>query len=282
MAAGAKQERPAGAEAYSSRESTSTRNPHASGKQISASELAKLSPEERVLAQWKAAYGTPISDEAKTQFSISACGHTFSLADVRLWQDHHKNKADKVNVIYLEFFFDGMLGEVQGKEEEFHKAFETMVEKQLQEVRATEFRKRLTARRRASASRAVAADAEGGSSTTPLNDDPEWREYLKRPVPATNLSIQSMREAGCMLRFLVCQTSISWSGAEVLGQIAFQEQFPIDGVAQEPSKSSKPMPTWVYGMMCCTVGFATITVAAWWQIVKAVLAHGEGLVPLLE
>ena len=59
-----------------------------------------------------------------------------------------------------------------------------------------------------------------------------------------------------MLRFLVCQTSISISASEalealesasrqVLGQIAFQEHFPIDGIAQEPSKSTKPLPRWV-------------------------------------
>merc|ERR1712224_241880 len=91
---------------------------------------------------------------------------------------------------------------------------------------------------------------EGGSSKI-LDDEAssEWLNFLKRPAPATNTKIESLREAGCMIRFLVCQTSISVSAAEVLGQISFQEHFPIDGVAQEKSKSTKPLPKWVYYMM---------------------------------
>jgi len=77
-----------------------------------------------------------------------------------------------------------------------------------------------------------------------------------------------------MLRFLVCQTSLSVSASEVLGQIAFQEHFPIDGVAQEPSKSTKPLPRWVYGLFVCTGGLTTITILAWWQVVRQVTASG--------
>jgi len=233
-----------------------------------------MSPEKRVLAQWNAAYGCPLSDEAKAQFRIHAVGLTFKLADVRLWTNHYQQKkADENGTIFLEFFFDGSPEELGDQEDEFKRAFETMIEQQLQEVRLKEFRKRLTARRRGRGSHNSGRSEDGveGGGGEIGSDDGEWREYLQKPVPATELSIRSLREAGCMLRFLVCQTSLSVSASEVLGQIAFQEHFPIDGVAQEPSKSTMPMPKWVYGLAVCTVGVTVITICAWWQIVKVAL-----------
>eukprot|EP00440_Ansanella_granifera_P053258 gb/GFBE01057736.1/.p1 GENE.gb/GFBE01057736.1/~~gb/GFBE01057736.1/.p1 ORF type:complete len:275 (+),score=79.53 gb/GFBE01057736.1/:1-825(+) len=256
--------------AYSSRQSTSTRNPHAATKPLNAKELARLSTEDRVLAQWRASSGCPISDEAKAQFCIQCLGNTFNLADVRLWQLHHTASKEGQSTIYLEFFFDGSPEEIKDQEEVFKKAFETMIETQLQEQRVNEFRKKLATRRRGNRGGGGGEDAgEGG-------DDDDWRSYLKKPVPATELSIRSLREAGCMLRFLVCQTSLSVSASEVLGQIAFQEHFPIDGVAQEPSKSTKPMPRWVYGLGACTVGMTLITITAWYQVVRQVAMSGGG------
>eukprot|EP00435_Cladocopium_sp_Y103_P026715 s1617_g6.t1 len=143
----------------------------------------------------------------------------------------------------------------------FKKAFESMIETQLQEQRLTQFRQKLAARRR------KGQDSSDGG-------DQEWQSYLKRPVPATELSIRSIREAGCMLRFLVCQTSISIGAGEVLGQIAFQEHFPIDGVAQEPSKSTKPMPRWVYGLGACTAFMTVVTITAWYQVVRQIAFSG--------
>eukprot|EP00438_Fugacium_kawagutii_P032402 Skav234905 [mRNA] locus=scaffold840:771493:775069:+ [translate_table: standard] len=244
--------------AYSGRQSTSTRNPHTASKAIDVKSLSKLSVEDRVFAQWRAASGCPISDEAKTQFCIQCLGKTFNLADVRLWQ-HAPGKGNAS--IYLEFFFDGSPDEIRDQEEVFKKAFESMIETQLQEQRLTQFRQKLAARRR----KGQEGEGEG---------DQEWQSYLKRPVPATELSIRSIREAGCMLRFLVCQTSISTGAAEVLGQIAFQEHFPIDGVAQEPSKSMKPMPRWVYGLGACTAFMTVVTITAWYQVVRQISFSG--------
>lgn len=246
--------------AYSGRQSTSTRNPHTASKALDAKALAKLSVEDRVLAQWRAACGCPISDEAKTQFCIQCLGKTFNLADVRLWQHRTPGKGDQA-AVYLEFFFDGSPDEIRDQEEVFKKAFESMIETQLQEQRLTQFRQKLAARRRKGQD-----SGDGG--------DQEWQSYLKRPVPATELSIRSIREAGCMLRFLVCQTSISIGASEVLGQIAFQEHFPIDGVAQEPSKSTKPMPRWVYGLGACTAFMTVVTITAWYQVVRQIAFSG--------
>eukprot|EP00933_Yihiella_yeosuensis_P022936 TRINITY_DN17950_c0_g2_i4.p1 TRINITY_DN17950_c0_g2~~TRINITY_DN17950_c0_g2_i4.p1 ORF type:complete len:269 (+),score=61.30 TRINITY_DN17950_c0_g2_i4:106-912(+) len=251
-----------GKNAYHGRESTATRNPHAATKVVSAKELAKLSPEDRVLAQWRAASGNPISDEAKTQFCIHALGKTYTLADVRLWKEHH-NSQGAAKAIYLEFFFDGSPEELGDQQEVFTKAFETMIEQQLQEQRVAEFREKLARRRRG-----------GGGGEETEGGDEDWRSFLKKPIPATELSVRSLREAGCMLRFLVCQTSLSISASEVLGQITFQEHFPIDGVEQEPSKSTKPLPRWVYGLAVCTVGMTLITITAWYQVVKQVAFTG--------
>lgn len=260
-------------EAYQGRQSTSTRNPHAATLPVSAKELARLSPEERVLRQWKAAFGAPISDEAKVQFCIHLGDKAFELADARLWQAHYNNPKlvqDGGSSIFLEFFFDGMISELAGQEDAFTAAFESMIQKQLQEVRITEFRKRLTARKRANGRRNAAAEdggVEGGGACD--GDESEWKDYLKRQAPAVELSVRAMREAGCMLRFLVCQTSISASAAEALGQIAFQEHFPIDGVQQEPSGSKRPLPRWVYWMLVLSFIFVVVTIIAWWQVVKA-------------
>lgn len=269
---------PAAANAYAGRESVSTRNPHEASKPLSAKEkqaLSRLSPEERVLRQWRAAYGCPISDESKAQFCISACGKTFTLADCRLWKDSHNagQKEKAAGSIHLEFFFDGSTDEIAGQEDVWTTAFENMLESQLQEVRVTEFRKRLaSARRRPGKGTNSASEdcsVEGGSDRSSTDDD-DWRSYLKnmKPVPKTDLHVRSIREAGCMLRFLVCQTSISAQAAEVLGQIAFQEHFPIDGVDQEPSKSTMPLPRWIYMTLAFLFLVMVLTFMAWAQVVK--------------
>jgi hypothetical protein len=269
--------------AYSGRKSESTRNPHSSkgaapNKRIR--ELQCLCYEDRVLEQWRASMGCPVSDEAKVQFQVQALNNApHALADVRLWLDHHDPKTSRkvkdTGTIYLEFFFDGSKAEYKDDEEAFTRAFETMIERQLQERRLTEFRKKLQTRRRGAAARQADDCGEGGEDAAP-QDDKEWKEYLHRPIPATKLTVESIRESGCMLTFLVVQTSLSISAGEVLGQTAFQEHFPIDGQFQDRPKSDKPMPRWAYGLMCCTATMTTVTVFAWWQIVKyAIFPHPE-------
>lgn len=257
---------------HAGRESTSTRNPHSAfvaPAKIKTKDLSKLDFDDRVIEQWRAAFGCPVSDEAKSQFSIKAVGKDYTLSDVRLWQAHHaqkvQNDKDKGKV-YLEFFFDGSPSEFEGQEEVFTKAFEFMIEQQLQERRLVEFRQKLSARRR----KPDGGGGGGEDASEGGGGDAAWNSYLKTPVPITDLSIRSLREAGCMLRFLVCQTSISTGAGEMLGQIAFQEHFPIDGIAQEASKSQKPMPTWVYYLMFFTAVMTFLTLFAWWQIVKQV------------
>mmetsp|Transcript_43686 Transcript_43686/g.103106 ORF Transcript_43686/g.103106 Transcript_43686/m.103106 type:complete len:302 (+) Transcript_43686:57-962(+) len=281
-------------DAYAGRKSTSTRNPHVASKPASASwakELMKLSPEERTLAMWRAAHGCPVSDEAKAQFTIEALGYTFRLADVRLWQDHHPKKSAKEGghekgAVFLEFFFDGLLEELGDSRDVFIKAFEDLIESQLRERRATEFKKRLTARRRpvkrGAASQADDADdccIEGGGGMSSLGeeDDQEWKSYLQKKVPATDLSVRSMREAGCMLRFVVCQTSLSIGAGEELGQIAFPEHFPIDGKPQQIKESTKPLPRWVYVMGICTVVVVVVTLAAWLKVASELTAGTYGM-----
>mmetsp|Transcript_30904 Transcript_30904/g.78251 ORF Transcript_30904/g.78251 Transcript_30904/m.78251 type:complete len:273 (+) Transcript_30904:2-820(+) len=265
--------------AYKGRESGSTRNPHSASapgaKQLK--EWSKLSCEERVLTQWRAAFGCPVSDEAKAQFCIHALDRTFRLSDVRLWTQHHPLHGKHVvdgGKVHLEFFFDGTTSELTGHEEEFTKAFENMIEQQLQERRVIDFRKKLATRRRRGTASPGEGDMDGGDGV----DDEDWNTYLKKPVPATDFSIRSYREAGCMLMFLVCQTSVSVSASEVLGQIAFQEHFPIDGVAQPPSTSTMPLPRWFYGLGACTVTLSFFAVVAWWQVFTQIaLAGGEAV-----
>jgi len=267
-------------DAYSGRKSESTRNPHSGLTKPSrrTKDLTTLCTEERVLEQWRRAAGEPVSDNSKIQFQVHCLENVHRLADVRLWTEHHEKATKKekdTGTIYLEFFFDVTPDSYQGKQDVFIKAFERMVENQLQERRVVEFRQKFAARRRGGlAKRDVGGDSEdcgeggGEGGAAPMEDDSEWKKYLNRPVPATDLSVRSLREAGCMLSFLVVQTSLSVSAAEVMGQITFNEQFPIDGKDQEIAKCEKPMPMWAHGLIWCTGLLAAITLFAWWQAVK--------------
>lgn len=224
-----------------------------------------------MLEQWRAASGTPISDEAKIQFCVHALGDKFQLADVRLWSEHHKTK--HASSIFLEFFFDGAPEDISGEDDAFTKSFETMIEDTLRERRATQFKKKLQARSGGAGLRSRGAASEAGGEGGHRNEsDEEWKQYLKGPAPATELTVRSIRESGCMLRFVVCQTSLSVSASEELGQIAFPEHFPINGVAQAVSTSTAPLPRWVYGLLAGTAVFGTIMCVAWWQIMKEVFA----------
>lgn len=263
--------------AYSGRESTSTRNPHAAKKLSTkkAKELHNLPPELRILEQWRVASGTPVSDEAKEQFQVQTSERSHKLADCRLWMEHHSKGSKTVEeqgVVFLEFFFDGSPAEYSDKSEQFIKAFENMIEQQLQERRVMEFRQKLATRRRNGRkdanNRGAVEDAEGGGDSA-IGEDSEWRDYLRKPVPATNLSVRSIREAGCMLMFLVAQTSLSVSASEVLGQICFPEHFPVDGKPQEIAESKKPLPRWAWVMGVITAIFTVITLWAWWLVFKA-------------
>jgi len=264
-------------DAYSGRKAESTRNPHGAKPARRAKELSALCPEERVLEQWRRAEGCPVSDESKVQFQVLARENTHRLADVRLWTEHHEKSSKKVQdtgVIFLEFFFDGSPADYKDEEEVFTKAFEQMIEGQLQERRIQEFRQKFAARRRggqSSRSRSAGAgdedSCEGGGEAA-MDDEGDWKDYLKKPVPATNLSIRSLREAGCMLTFLVVQTSLSVSACEVLGQITFQEHFPIDGKEQELAKCDKPMPRWAQAMFAVAAVLSVVTVFAWWQVMR--------------
>jgi len=261
-------------DAYVGRKSESTRNPHAARPTRRTKPLAALGPEERVLEQWRQSTGCPVSDEAKVQFQVHALENVHRLADVRLWTEHHEKTSKRVQdtgVIYLEFFYDGSPQDYLDNQDIFTKAFEQMIERQLQERRIFEFRQKFAARRRGgqtSRRDARTEDAsEGGGEV--VDDEVDWKEYLKKPVPATNLSVRALREAGCCLTFLVVQTSLSISACEVLGQITFQEHFPIDGVAQEEVKTDKPLPWWVKWMYAFAAILTFITLYAWWQVMRS-------------
>jgi len=78
--------------------------------------------------------------------------------------------------------------------------------------------------------------------------DDEWRKLLQgSSIPETQLKVASFRKAGCMLHFVVAQTSISLAAAETLGQLVFPEYFPVDGlgILEPPIPSIWSMPRWV-------------------------------------
>lgn len=255
--------------------SVRTRNPHVGKAPVNkVSKFSKLSTNERIIAQWRAAHGCPLADEAKTRFAVKVAGCTFILADVRLWLQQHPERAACKESVFLEFFFDGGVDELgENGEQVFITAFEAMIKHELQESRVEEFRRRLATRRR----QTDHSLEDFGESDTNINiaDEMGWQSFLKTPMPATELSVRALRDAGCMIRFIVSQTSISISGAEIMGQACFHEYFPIDGIAQMAPESTMPLPKWVHYVLACGIFLLFFTLLAWWQVVKAVSA-GRG------
>merc|ERR1712137_1500126 len=144
--------------------------------------------------------------------------------------------------VFLEFFFDGGVEDLgENGEQIFINALEAMIKHELQESRVEEFRRRLATRRRQ-----ADHSLEDFEASDKITEDGGWQKFLKTPMPATELSVRALRDAGCMIRFIVAQTSISISAAEVMGQACFHEYFPIDGVPQMAPESTMPLPKWVH------------------------------------
>jgi len=241
-----------------------------------------MEPEERVLAQWKAASGSPISDEAKTQFSVTCKGRNFIVGDIRIWRAQNQNITSK-NSLHLEFFYDGCTSDLgDNGVEEFSRAFETMVEEQLRERRVSEFRRKLAATKRRRGTRET-QDSEGLEGGGDCNGEDDWKAYLNQPIPSADVAVRSYRDAGCCISFLVVQTSISISAAEGLGQVAFPEHFPVDGKAQDIPESTMQKPRWTLGLAICTILMLLCTVFAWYQVavqmMTAAPVGGEAIVP---
>jgi hypothetical protein len=234
-----------------------------------------MEPEERVLAQWKAACGSPISDEAKTQFSVTVKGRNFLIGDIRLWSHQNQNITNRSSV-HLEFFYDGSQSDLgDNGVEEFSQAFESMVEEQLRERRVAEFRRKLQATNRRRAAPKDSDALEGGGTCEGTGED-DWKSYLKQPIPSADVAVRSYRDAGCMISFLVVQTSISISAAEGLGQVAFPEHFPVDGKHQDVPESTLPRPRWMNGMVFCTILMVICTLVAWYQVAMQIMGSGPG------
>eukprot|EP00746_Dinoflagellata_sp_MGD_P002045 gnl/MRDRNA2_/MRDRNA2_103947_c0_seq1.p1 gnl/MRDRNA2_/MRDRNA2_103947_c0~~gnl/MRDRNA2_/MRDRNA2_103947_c0_seq1.p1 ORF type:complete len:295 (+),score=59.95 gnl/MRDRNA2_/MRDRNA2_103947_c0_seq1:92-976(+) len=265
-------QKPSGADAYAGKQSSSTRNPHTATASVELDKLRRMEPEERVLAQWKAACGSPISDEAKTQFAVTVKGRQFLIGDIRLWSHQNQNITNRSS-IHLEFFYDGSQSDLgDSGAEEFSQAFEAMVEEQLRERRVAEFRRKLQATNRRRAPRkAEDSDAlEGGGNSEGMGED-EWKLYLKQPIPSADVAVRSYRDAGCMISFLVVQTSISISAAEGLGQVAFPEHFPIDGKIQDVPESTMQRPRWMASLVLCTIIMVICTLFAWYQVAMQIM-----------
>lgn len=270
-------QRPPGAEAYIGRQSSSTRNPHSATTTVDATALCHLSYEERVLEQWKAASGSPISDQAKTQFSVTVKGRNFIVGDIRLWSHHNQNISSKSS-LHLEFFYDGSQSDLgDNGPAEFSSAFESMVEEQLRERRVMEFRNKLKATKRRRGAQEAKEDAEGLEGGGDCGGEDDWKAFLNQPIPSADVAVRSYRDAGCCISFLVVQTSISISAAEGLGQVAFPEHFPVDGKAQEIPESTMQRPKWMMSLAICTFLMVICTVFAWYQVAVQLLAPARGV-----
>merc|ERR1712224_435623 len=90
-------------------------------------------------------------------------------------------------------------------------------------------------------------------------------------IPSADVAVRSYRDAGCMISFLVVQTSISISAAEGLGQVAFPEHFPVDGKLQDVPESTMPRPRWMNSMVLCTIIMVVCTLFAWYQVAMQIM-----------
>merc|ERR1712224_785619 len=90
-------------------------------------------------------------------------------------------------------------------------------------------------------------------------------------IPSADVAVRSYRDAGCMISFLVVQTSISISAAEALGQVAFPEHFPVDGKLQDVPDSGMQRPWWMNSMVLCTVIMVVCPLFAWYQVAMQIM-----------
>jgi len=237
---------------YMKKLSASTRNPHSARKPpIELKVLLSKKYDERVRLQWQASSGCPISDEAKAAFIINHVHKEkpcqYQLADIRIWS-RPISSADNIS---LELFFDGLPLQ---EERRFMQMFEAKLEAVLKEKRMLNIKEKQGVKRR------HAVTSEEGESEVELTT-----KFADSEFPDTQLKVESFREAGCMLHFIVVQTTISIDAAETLGQLVFPEHFPVEGLGQYVEKSVpwRDMPCWFW-FLVFLLGITLIaTVVAW-------------------
>eukprot|EP00746_Dinoflagellata_sp_MGD_P121956 gnl/MRDRNA2_/MRDRNA2_56978_c0_seq1.p1 gnl/MRDRNA2_/MRDRNA2_56978_c0~~gnl/MRDRNA2_/MRDRNA2_56978_c0_seq1.p1 ORF type:complete len:229 (-),score=38.65 gnl/MRDRNA2_/MRDRNA2_56978_c0_seq1:156-842(-) len=159
-----------------------------------------VAPEERVLAQWRSSFGCDISSAAKELLSMNCTGRSFELGDIRLWEARHEKATEELcGKVYLEFFFDeSNLHHGEAGSDAFSSAFETALEEGIQAYW-----------------RSMRYDVDNEKAS--LNDDSDPAMLL------TGVSSISYRHAGCMMSWIVVQSSMSVFAAEALWNLAFPQ-----------------------------------------------------------
>jgi len=234
-------------------------NPHGAKKPPTDIKILQSKPiDERLRLQWENANGCPISDESKVSFDIhhthkgKPC--TYHIGDVRIWRRDRIQDTPSESIA-LEFFFDGP--ELQD-EATFMRSFESKLEIVLKEKRM----KNKTSKEQLTVNKRNVAKTVGD----PFDDAMEMREVslVEEEFPDTKLKVEAFREAGCMLHFVVVQTTVNIHASETLGQMVFPEHFPVDGLVYvEPYVSWNQMPRW-YWILVFLLGVTIFfTLAAW-------------------
>lgn len=244
--------------------SASTRNPHSARKQPTELKVLLSKPyDERVRLQWQTSNGCPISDEAKTAFIINHVHQEkptqYNLADIRIWS----RPIGSPDTIALELFFDGPSLQ---EERRFIQMFEAKLEAVLKEKRMRNMREKQGLKRR------LAPVTEDGESDSAIE---LTTTFVDSDFPDTQLKVESFREAGCMLNFIVVQTTVSLGASETLGQLVFPEHFPVEGLGQYVEKAVpwKDMPWWYWFLVLLLVITVGSTLVAWGQALTQVTEH---------
>ena len=221
-----------------------SKNPHSafgSPAAISEVEMRELSFEKRIRKQWENCAGCPVDEDFKEKFVVRVSDKKFVIADMRIWQYKLQTSTDLGTDIPIEFFFDGSESEIEDKQA-FIDSFQRLLENVVQERRIGEFRNKLASksgagmRKRGGGSVATTGfemdsnslrqplareetestmdgfDAlEGGAffESSERGNEDSWKHFLAKDYEGTGLRVEGFRDAGCVLIFVVAQSTLS-------------------------------------------------------------------------
>jgi hypothetical protein len=213
-----------------------TENPHNKPKtcECTKHKVALLPLLPRTMKIFEHTRGQPISNRSKKSFELVHNSNTLPLADVRLLMP----PATPQGLVNLEFFFDGEVKDLTSE-----AAFVEAVIAHVTQMYAASVRPLLTQ-----------AIQDGNRSKI---DEIKTMKILIQPfIPNT------IRDAGCMLRFVAVRLSLEHRIAAFVGREVFPEEFGGEADAED----DRPLPRWFSLLvLACLVAFLAV-VFAWGNI----------------
>ena len=225
--------------------SLTTNNPHTKKNtcKCTTHKIHTLAILPRTCKLYEHTKGQAISIRSKEKFQVSHNGRDFPFADVRVLSP----SASAEGLVNLEFFFDGEIKDLSS-EQEFIEA----VISHVSNLYTTALRAQLT-------------------EAIEHRNKKFIDEIKTAQVTITEFKPNTIRDAGCMLRFVAVRLALEPRIAAFVGK----EVFPEDFGGEADLEDDRPLPRWFSVLiLACLVAFVAV-VFAWGQILKKALESRE-------